>query len=92
MAEKGGSGRAARAPSLTAGVNATARRLRNLIERFFGKLKHVRDVANRYEEHAANYLAPVQLAATRIWMRVVSRSCLSYSGTSTRHASQPSLG
>ena len=45
-------------------------RYRNLVERFFNKLKHFRAVATRYEKHAANYLALVKLAATRIWMRV----------------------
>ena len=44
-------------------------RYRNLVERFFNKLKHFRAVATRYEKHAANYLALVKLAATRIWMR-----------------------
>ena len=44
-------------------------RYRNLVERFFNKLKHFRAVATRYEKHAANYLALVQLAATRIWLR-----------------------
>jgi transposase len=44
-------------------------RYRNLVERFFNKLKHFRAVATRYEKHAANYLASVKLAAARIWMR-----------------------
>lgn len=44
-------------------------RYRNLVERFFSKLKHFRDVATRYEKHDANYLALVKLAAVRIWMR-----------------------
>ena len=48
-------------------------RYRNLVERFFNKLKHFRAVATRYEKHAANYLALVKLAAVRIWMRVMSR-------------------
>ena len=45
-------------------------RYRNLVERFFNKLKHFRAVATRYEKHAANYLCLVKLAAARIWMRV----------------------
>lgn len=45
-------------------------RYRNLIERFFNKLKHFRAIATRYEKHAANYLALVKLAAARIWMRI----------------------
>ena len=44
-------------------------RYRNLVERFFNKLKHFRAVATRYEKHAANYLALVKLAAIRICMR-----------------------
>ncbi len=44
-------------------------RYRNHIERFFNKLKHFRAVATRYEKHAANFLALVKLAATRIWLR-----------------------
>jgi len=48
-------------------------RQRNLVERFFSKLKHYRAVATRYEKHAENFLAAVKLAATRIWMRFMSR-------------------
>jgi transposase len=44
-------------------------RYRNLVERFFNKLKHFRAIATRYEKHAANYLALIKLAATRIWLR-----------------------
>lgn len=47
-------------------------RFRNLVERFFNKLKHYRAVATRFEKHDANYLALVKLAATRIWMRFMS--------------------
>ena len=42
-------------------------RQRNLVERFFLKLKHYRAVATRYKKHAANFLALVKLAAARIW-------------------------
>ena len=48
-------------------------RYRNLVERFFSKLKHSRAVATRFEKHDANYLALVKLAAARIWMRFMSR-------------------
>ena len=48
-------------------------RFRNLVERFFNKLKHFRAVATRFEKHDANYLALVKLAAIRIWMRFMSR-------------------
>jgi transposase len=48
-------------------------RYRNLVERFFNKIKHFRAVATRFEKHDANYLAIVKLAAARIWMRFMSR-------------------
>ena len=44
-------------------------RYRNLVERFFSKLKHFRAVATRYDKRADNYLASVQLASIRIWLR-----------------------
>ena len=44
-------------------------RYRNLVERFFNKLKHFRAVATRYDKRADNYLAGVKLASLRIWMR-----------------------
>jgi transposase len=37
---------------------------RNLIERFFNKIKHFRGIATRYDKLARNYLAAVQLVAT----------------------------
>lgn len=48
-------------------------RYRNLVERFFNKLKHFRALATRFEKQAANYLALLKLAAARIWMRFMSR-------------------
>jgi transposase len=48
-------------------------RYRNLVERFFNKLKHFRAIATRFEKHDANYLALLKLAAARIWMRFMSR-------------------
>ena len=45
-------------------------RARNLVERFFNKIKHCRRVATRYDKLAANYLAFVQLASIRLWLRV----------------------
>ena len=44
-------------------------RYRNLVERFFNKLKHYRAVATRYDKNPDNYLACVKLASARIWMR-----------------------
>jgi len=45
-------------------------RARNLVERFFNKIKQCRRVATRYDKLAANYLAFVQLASIRLWLRV----------------------
>ena len=44
-------------------------RYRNLVERFFAKLKHFRAVATRFEKRPENYLALVKLASIRIWLR-----------------------
>ena len=44
-------------------------RARNLVERFFNKIKQCRRVATRYDKLAANYLAFVKLASIRIWLR-----------------------
>ncbi len=44
-------------------------RKRNVVERFFSKLKHFRAVATRYDKRDDNYLASVQLASIRIWLR-----------------------
>ena len=39
---------------------------RNLVERFFNKLKHFRAIATRYDKLATNFLAGVQLACAMI--------------------------
>ena len=44
-------------------------RYRNLVERFFNKLKHFRAIATRFEKRPENYLALVKLAAIKIWLR-----------------------
>jgi transposase len=44
-------------------------RNRNLIERFFNRLKHFRCIATRYNKLARNFLAAVLLASARIWLR-----------------------
>ncbi len=51
------------------GFSAFLYKDRNLVERFFNKLKHFRGVATRYDKLAENYLAGVKLASARIWMR-----------------------
>ena len=44
-------------------------RCRNLVERFFNKLKHFRAVATRYDKRDDNVPASVQLALVRLWRR-----------------------
>jgi Transposase DDE domain len=43
---------------------------RNLVERFFNKIKQCRRIATRYDKLAANYLAFVKLACICLWLRV----------------------
>jgi transposase len=42
---------------------------RNIIERFFNKLKQFRRVATRYDKLLANFIGFVKLAAIAIWLR-----------------------
>ena len=42
---------------------------RNLIERFFNKLKQFRRVATRYDKLLANFMGFVKLAAIAIWLK-----------------------
>ncbi|NRQ17523.1 hypothetical protein BHMPCIPO_04785 [Ensifer sesbaniae] len=42
-------------------------RQRNLVERFFNRIKQFRGIATRYGKRPENYLAAVKLVATRIW-------------------------
>lgn len=44
-------------------------RQRNLVERFFSKLKHFRRIATRFDKSARNFLAAVMLASARLWIR-----------------------
>jgi transposase len=44
-------------------------RKRNLVERFFNKLKHFRKIATRYETSARNDLSAVLIACSRLWVR-----------------------
>jgi transposase len=44
-------------------------RKRNLIERYFCKLKHFRRIATRFDKLARNFLAAVLIASTRLWLR-----------------------
>ena len=49
--------------------NGWVYRQRNVVERFFNKLKQFRAVATRYDKRDDNYLVSVQLASIRIWLR-----------------------
>ena len=44
-------------------------RHRNLVERFFNKLKHFRRIATRFDKLARDYLSAVLVASTRLWTR-----------------------
>jgi transposase len=44
-------------------------RQRNLVERFFSKIKQFRGIATRYDKDPQNFLAAVKLLATRIWIK-----------------------
>ncbi len=44
-------------------------RQRNLVERFFNKLKNYRGIATRYDKKAKNFLAAVKLVAVRLWLK-----------------------
>ncbi len=44
-------------------------RQRNLVERFFCKLRHFRRIAIRFDNLAGNFLAAVALASARLWTR-----------------------
>ena len=49
--------------------NRTLYKQRNRIERMFGNLKQQRRIATRYDKRDDNFLASVQLASIRIWLR-----------------------
>lgn len=51
----------------TFAFSARLYRQRNLVERFFNRIKHFRGIATRYDKDPANYLAAVKLVAARIW-------------------------
>lgn len=43
-------------------------RQRNLVERFFNRLKQMRGLATRYDRRPDNFLAAIKIAAVRIWI------------------------
>jgi transposase len=44
-------------------------RERNLVERFFNKIKHFRRIATRYEKTALSFAAMLFLVGAMIWLR-----------------------
>jgi len=42
--------------------------MRNIVERFFCKMKDMRRLATRFEKKAINFLSMVQLFAIRCWL------------------------
>ena len=46
-------------------------RERNLVERFFNKLKQFRRIATRYDKLGAAFFAFIQLASIRIFLRSI---------------------
>jgi transposase len=51
----------------TFSFSAWVYRQRNLVERFFNRIKHFRGIATRYDKDPANYLAAIKLISIRIW-------------------------
>ena len=41
------------------------------MEQFFNRLKQFRRIATRYDKRGATFLAFIQLAAVRIWLRSI---------------------
>jgi transposase len=41
---------------------------RNLVERFFNRIKQFRHIATRYEKLAPNFLSMIQLVCAYIWL------------------------
>ncbi|PHP16382.1 IS5/IS1182 family transposase, partial [Sphingobium sp. IP1] len=40
---------------------------RNLVERFFNRIKQFRGIATRYDKDPANFLAAIKFICVRIW-------------------------
>jgi transposase len=49
------------------GFSSWLYRQRNLVERFFNRIKQFRGIATRYDKDVANYLADIKLICTRLW-------------------------
>ena len=67
-------------------------RARNLVERFFNKIKQCRRIATRYDKLAANYLAFIKLASIRLWLRAYEFRALKFEefpALGSKHTSPP---
>ena len=62
-------GFAAHATIADKGYDAELYKERNIIERFFNKLKQFRRVATRYDKRLENFMGFVKLAAIAIWLK-----------------------
>ena len=45
-------------------------KIRSNSARFFNQIKQCRRIATHYDKLAANYLAFIQLASIRLWLRI----------------------
>jgi transposase len=57
-------------------------RVRSLVERFFNKIRQCRRMATSYDKLASNYLAFIQVASMRLWLRVNESTPLNISAAS----------
>lgn len=46
-------------------------RRRNLVERFFNRIKHFRGIPTRYNKRPESHLAAIKLVCTRIWCQAL---------------------
>lgn len=53
------------------GFSGWVYRQRNLVERFFNRLKQFRGIATRYDRRPDNFLAAIKLASIRIWIATI---------------------
>jgi len=76
--------------NLKAGLMLALYRARNRIERFFNEIKQCRRLATAYDKLAANYLAFVQLASIRLWLRANESTPLVHDPESAKRLSERS--
>ncbi|YBW38610.1 transposase [Nitrobacter sp. TKz-YC01] len=73
LAARGATANVKPTPNRVAALRFNGRlyRKRNLVERFFNKIKHYRAVATRYDKRDDNFLTSIKLASIRIWLRFI---------------------